>query len=340
MLSERNLEETALVYSLLGEITGTSRFLCDAPMFHIIGLVGNTRPALMNGAAFLVSDKFEPGRSLKRLSDPELAVSHYFCVPQMAAMIRNEPDFSPAKLKGLTALFTGGAPHPAANIREWLNDGIPIADGLGMSEAGTVFRMPLDMKLIDEHAGSVGVVTPRLQIRIVDADGHECPQGEAGELQLKGSCVTSGYWRRDEESKAAFSEDGWFCTGDIVRMDNDGFYWIVDRRKDMFISGGENVYPAEIEAVLAAQLDVAESAVVGVPDERWGEVGHLFLVPRSDANLDIETVIANLNTQLARYKIPKHCSVIDSLPRNAAGKIEKNKLRQLAADDRSEISRG
>ena len=133
-------------------------------------------------------------------------------------------------------------------------------------------------------------------------------------------------------AEAAFTKDGWFRTGDIVRVDNEGFYWIVDRRKDMFISGGENVYPAEIEAALAARSDIVESAVVGVPDERWGEVGYLFLVPQSGIEPNVEALISGLDKQLARYKIPKHCSIIESLPRNTSGKVDKNQLRKIAAD--------
>ncbi len=328
LLSERNLAETAINFSILGAVNEQSVFLCDSPMFHIIGLITNVRPPLMRGGAVLISDGFIPGRTLARLGDPALKVTHYFGVPQMASVLRADPAYDPKKLKGLTALFTGGAPHPAANIRAWLADGVPVVDGFGMSEAGTVFGMPIDPEIIDRHAGSVGVATPRIKARIVDTKGIEVSAGEPGELLLKGDNVTSGYWRREKESKEAFTDDGWFRTGDIVRVNEEGFYWLIDRRKDMFISGGENVFPAEIEAVVAGITGVKESAVVGVPDERWGEVGHLFWVSYENAAVDETAIKDELERRLARYKLPRHYTCIEALPRNGAGKVLKTALRQ------------
>jgi fatty-acyl-CoA synthase len=301
-------------------------------MFHVIGLITNIRPALMQGGAFLVSDGFVPARTLARLGDPSLGITHYFCVPQMASALRAEPGFDPGRLQGLTAIFTGGAPNPAADIRTWLADGIAMVDGYGMSEAGTVFGMPLDPVLIDAHAGSAGLATPAVHTRIVDAASKDCPPGEAGELLLKGDNLAKGYWRRPEDTRSAFTLDGWFRTGDIVRADAKGYHWIVDRHKDMFISGGENIYPAEVEVVLAGHPGIAECALVGVPDSRWGEVGHLFLVAAAGAVLDPEKILAHIATRLARYKVPKHVSVIAALPRNGAGKVLKTKLRNQQAD--------
>jgi fatty-acyl-CoA synthase len=149
---------------------------------------------------------------------------------------------------------------------------------------------------------------------------------------LKGENIARSYWRRPEETAAAFTEDGWFRTGDIAHADAEGFHWIVDRRKDMFISGGENVYPAEIEAVLAADPAIAECAVVGAPDPQWGEVGHLFLVPAPGAALDPNAVLASLDGKIARYKIPKHASLIEALPRNGAGKVLKAELRAIITE--------
>jgi fatty-acyl-CoA synthase len=289
----------------------------------------------MRGAAFLVSDGFVPARTLQRLGDPALGVSHYFCVPQMAAALRAEPGYDPRRLNRLKAIFTGGAPHPAAAIRAWLADGIPVADGFGMTETGTVFGMPLDPAIIDRKAGSAGIATPRVETRIVDEAGNDCAAGQPGELLIRGANVTAGYWRRPEETAAAFTAGGWFRTGDIARADEDGFHFLVDRRKDMFISGGENVYPAEIEAVAAEHPSVAECALVGVADMRWGEAGHLFVVAVPGATLDPATILAHLGARLARYKLPKHVTFLDSLPRNGAGKLMKAELRRRAAESPS-----
>ena len=324
LLSEGNLERSAINFALLGRVGAESRFLCDAPMFHVIGLVANIRPALMQGGAFLVSDGFIPSRTLQRLGDATLGITHYFCVPQMAAALRAEPDFNPARLRHLTAIFTGGAPNPPDNILGWLKDGIAMADGFGMSETGTTFGMPLDRDLIAAHAGAVGLAAPGLKAQIVDGEGRECAAGEIGELRLKGGNVFRGYWRRPEETRGAFTEDGWFLTGDMARRDEDGYFWIVGRRKDMYISGGENIYPAEIEAALAGHPAVTECTVVGVPDARWGEVGHLFYA--ASAAIDADELRSYLQARLARYKVPKYISRLDALPRTATGKVLKRKL--------------
>ncbi len=329
LLSERNIWQTALNFSLLGRVTHESAVLCDSPMFHIIGLITNVRPALMRGGRCVVSDGFAPARTLARLSDPGLGITHYFCVPQMAAMLRADPAFDPEALRGLTAIFSGGAPHAADAIRAWAKLGIPIADGFGTSEAGTVSCMPLDIDLIDSHAGSAGMVPPGIELRIIDDRCKDCVVGETGEIAVKGASVSVGYWRRPEETRSAFMEQGWFKTGDVGRMDAEGFLWVIDRKKDMFISGGENVYPAEIERALAGYPNMAECAVVGVSDERWGEVGHLVIVPAAGRDIVIAEVIAYLESRLARYKMPRHVRVSDELPRNGAGKVMKKELRAM-----------
>ena len=328
LLSERHIGETAINFGILGEVDGDSGFLCESPMFHIIGAITSVRPALLKGAHIVISDGFEPERTLSRIADPELGITHYFCVPQMALALRAANNFDPSQLQNLKALFTGGAPHPEAQIRDWLRDGIAIVDGYGSSEAGTVFGMPLDIDVIDKKAGCVGMPTPRVQARIVDAVGNILPAGSAGELQLRGQNVTGGYWQREEDTRNAFTEDGWFCTGDIIVMDEDGFYRCVDRKKDMFISGGENIYPAELEALLVKYPGIKEQAVVGIDDDKWGEVGCVFYV--SDSDIELESIVGYLSDKIARYKLPKRAVRIEALPRNAAGKVLKPALKQLA----------
>lgn len=329
MLSERAQRQTAINFSLLGEVDADSVILIDTPMFHIIGLITSVRPFIMQGATLMVSDGFEPARTLARLGDPELAVTHYFCVPQMADRIRAEPGFDGRALSKLRALFTGGAPHPAAAIKAWLDTGVSVADGFGMSEAGTVFGMALQPDIILAKAGSAGLPTPSIEARIVAADGRDVLPGQAGELLLRGPNLFSGYWRQPEATAAAFVEDGWFCTGDIAVRDKEGFFSIVDRKKDMFISGGENVYPAEIEAVLASFPGLTEAAVIGIPDERWGEVGLCALVlPEPPVDL-AGSVKAHLSSRLASYKLPRHYVIVDSLPRTGSGKVLKADLKAI-----------
>jgi fatty-acyl-CoA synthase len=331
LLSEANLFATAVNFTILGQVTAESAFLLDTPMFHVIGMVTNVRPALMTGGTVVISSGFEPEVTLSRLADPAFGITHYFCVPQMAEMLRTAPSFDPQRLSGLKALFTGGAPHPASKIREWLADGIPVVDGYGMTEAGTVLGMPLSIPMIDRKAGSAGLLAPTIERRLVRDDGSACEAGEVGELLLRGDNICGGYWRKPQETAKAFTHDGFLRTGDLAREDEEGFYYLVDRKKDMYISGGENVYPAEVEAVLKSHPDIAEAAVLGVADARWGEVGYAFLMLRPGASADEMSVRALCEGALARYKLPKKILFLDDMPRTGSGKIVKAELKKLFA---------
>jgi fatty-acyl-CoA synthase len=327
ILTERNAFATAVNFGILGRVGNSSIFLCDSPMFHVIGLITSLRAPLLQGGTVLISPGFDPAVTNRRLADPTLGVTHYFCVPQMARMLRGDADFAPAGWMSLVAIFTGGAPNPAADIRWWLGQGIRMVDGFGMTEAGTVLGMPIEADAIARKAGSAGLPAPSLSLRIVDDDGRDVAAGEPGEIWLAGPNVTSGYWNRPDETARAFTADGWFRTGDIARQDGDGFVTLVDRRKDMFISGGENVFPVEVELLLLDHPDVAEAAVIGVADERWGEVGRAFVVVKPGCILDPAALASHCAARIARYKVPKEFLPIDALPRTASGKIQKHLLR-------------
>jgi fatty-acyl-CoA synthase len=293
----------------------------------------------MRGGTCLVSSEFDPPVTLARLSCPELRVSHYFCVPQMMAALRAQPTFEAARLSHLTAIFTGGAPHAAEVIRSYVREGLAVVDGYGMSEVGCVFGMPLALSVIEQKAGSVGFSTSRVQTRIVDQSGRDCPVGTPGELWVRSATVFDGYYDDPQETAAAFC-DGWFCSGDIVRADPDGFHYVVDRKKDMFISGGENVYPAEIEACLRGLPELLEVAVVGVADARWGEVGHLVVVLAPDTTLQTSDILAYLGERLARFKVPRYVTQTDALPRTSTGKIQKRVIaRRLRAASSADVKR-
>lgn len=327
ILTERNALATAVNFSVLGHVGNASIFLCDAPMFHVIGLITCLRPPLLQGGTVLISSGFDAGLTNRRLADPALGITHYFCVPQMAKMLRDHQDFAPSRWTSLTAIFTGGAPNPAADILWWLERGIRMADGFGMTEAGTVLCMPVDASQIARKAGSSGLPGPSVLLRIVDDEGCDVAVGDAGEIWLSGPNVTPGYWNRSEETARAFTADGWLRSGDIARRDADGFVTLVDRRKDMFISGGENVYPVEIEMVLLDHPDIAEAAVIGVADQRWGEVGRAFVVAKPGRVLDPSVLADHCVARIARYKVPKEFLLTDALPRTASGKIQKHILR-------------
>jgi fatty-acyl-CoA synthase len=196
-----------------------------------------------------------------------------------------------------------------------------------MSETGSNFGMPTgDLELLLRKKGSCGLPFLAIEARIVGDDGAEVAAGGAGELHLRGPSIASGYWNQPRLSAEAFV-DGWFKTGDVARRDEEGFYYLVDRKKDMYISGGENVYPAEVEAVISEIDEVAEVAVIGVPDERWGEVGCAYVVVAKGRSLAPEAIVRHCETRLAKYKTPKSVVITDAIPRTASGKVQKHLLK-------------
>jgi fatty-acyl-CoA synthase len=302
-------------------------FLCDMPMFHTAGLFAAARVPLLAGGTVLISQKFEAQVTYERLANRSLGISHYFCVTQMAMMMRQLPGFDGRRLSRLTALITGGAPNPEAHILRWIEDGVPMVNGWGMSEICSALAQPVgDLDRIRAHPSAVGLPHLTVEMKLVDGEGREVGVGEPGEIWTRGSNVTPGYWRRPELNATAF-QDGWFKTGDVAVRDTDGFYSIVDRIKDMFISGGENVYPAEVEATIVELEAVGDVAVIGIPDAKWGEVGCAFVVPAVGKSLDAATLEAHCLRRLAKFKVPQRYEILENLPRTPSGKVQKHLLR-------------
>jgi len=336
MLSDANLFWGSLNFIGGYDLSYRSVALCDMPLFHTAGLHGITRSTLHAGGCVLISRGFDPATTLRRLSDPALGITHYMCVPQMAARLWNEPGFAPEQLGKLVAWAIGGAPNPQAQVERFVDAGICMSDGFGMSETCSNFGMPIyDLARIRDKAGSCGLPFMALEAKVVDDAGRELADGETGELWVRGPSVSIGYWNQPEQTREAWREGGWFCTGDAARRDADGYYYIVDRRKDMYISGGENVYPAEVEAILAELADVAECAVIGVPDLRWGEVGRAYIVPVPGRCVTAEQIMMHCEHRLARFKLPRSVIVTDVLPRTASGKVQKHLLRARVEPERS-----
>ena len=316
----------ALGLALATNASSASTLLLDMPLFHTAGLFGSGWSTLLMGGRVLISQKFEAPVTYERLADPKLCITHYFSVTQMAMSMRQLPGFDGRRLARLTAYVTGGSPNPEAHHRSWLDDGVMMLNGFGMSETCSSTATPIgDLEILKRKAGTVGVPHLTLELRIVRPDGADAAVGEVGELWCRGASVTPGYWKRPDLNKAAFSE-GWFRSGDAALRDADGYYMLVDRLKDMFISGGENVYPAEVEAVLSAMPGVGDMAVIGVPDERWGEVGCAYVVPAAGATLTEQQVADHCGRFLARYKVPKQIIITDRIERTASGKSQKHLL--------------
>lgn len=331
IITRRNAFASAVNFAIVGEVTTRTVALCDLPFFHTIGLVAIGRTTLMMGGRLVISDRFVPDRTLATLGDATLGVTHYFAVPQMAAALRNASGWDPKALKALQAIFIGGAPLSPALIETFLEDGIPLVNGYGMSEAGTAIHMPLDRDAVARYPGSVGFPAPLLAVRLVGEDGQDVRDGEVGEIWVKGPSVTPGYWNKPDETARAFVGD-WYRTGDLGRRDEGGVIHVPDRLKDMYISGGENVFPAEVEAVIGAHPKVRDVAVLGLPDPKWGECGVAFIVAL-DVPPSPEEILAHCAERLASYKRPARIVFLDQIPRTASGKAQKHILRQAHASN-------
>jgi fatty-acyl-CoA synthase len=306
-------------------LTAETKNLVFLPTFHTGGLNVYANPTFHTGGCNVVMRSFDPALFLELLTDRKLHLTHLLGVPTNFLMLAQEPGFADADLSHIVCIGIGGAAAPLALLEDYGRKGIPLQQGWGMTETG-----PLGLMLSPEMAlakvGSSGLPPLYVRLKICDPDGSPVKPGETGELMIKGPTVTPGYWNRPEANAASFTEDGWFHTGDAARQDEDGYYYIVDRWKDMFISGGENVYPAEVENVIYQLDGVLENAVIGIAHEKWGEVGRAFVVLKSGANLDEAAVIEHCGSQLARYKVPKEVRFLDDLPHNATGKVLKHQL--------------
>lgn len=299
-----------------------------APLFHTGGWNVLTIPLLMAGGTVLVADQFDPAETLRLVGEHRLTC--LFGVPAMFAAMRRCEGFDDADLSSLEWVISGGAPCPLPEIEAWWRRGVEFRQGYGLTEVGpNCFVMPPGEGLT--RAGTVGFAVPHLEARLVDDQGRPAVRGDVGELQLRGPTVCAGYWRQPEATAAALSPEGWFATGDLFAQDADGGFRCVGRSKEMFISGGENVYPGEVERVLGGIEDVGEAAVVPVNHALWGEVGHAFVAPRPGAVLEPAAIVALCRTRLAGYKVPRHVTVLEELPKGATGKIHKPTLRELAA---------
>jgi fatty-acyl-CoA synthase len=306
-------------------LTAATRNLVFLPTFHTGGLNVYANPTFHTGGCNVVMRSFDPAHFLALLSDKQLGLTHLLGVPTNFLMLAQEPGFAQADFSHIACIGVGGAAAPRALIEEYGRKGIKLQQGWGMTETG-----PLGLLLSPDMAlakvGSSGLPPMYVRLKICDPDGNEVKPGETGELMIRGPTVTPGYWNRPEANRTSFTEDGWFHTGDAARQDEDGYYYVVDRWKDMFISGGENVYPVEVENVIYQLDGVLENAVVGIPHAKWGEVGRAFVVLKAGANLDEAAVLEHCGAQLARYKVPKEVRFLDDLPHNATGKVLKHQL--------------
>ncbi len=295
------------------DLRATDHVLSTLPMFHVGGLNNQTLPALLAGATVTLHRRFEPGRWLADVAARRPSLS--LLVPATLQAVIAHPDWPRTDLSSLRLVYTGSMVVPESLIRTFHARGVPVGQIYGSTET-----CPIALVLMREDAerkvGSTGKAAAHCEVRL-----------EKDEIWVRGPNVMRRYWNDPVATAAVLDAEGWFHTGDLARIDEDGFYWIMGRSKDVIISGGENIYPAELENVLADCPDLAEFAVVGVPDAKWGEAACAVVVPRPGVALDERSVLALFHERLARYKHPRRVVFAESLPKNALGKVQKQALK-------------
>jgi fatty-acyl-CoA synthase len=329
LLTQENIHwqcQNALMMGLLPNVTA----LAVLPFFHVGGLLASAVPVLMIGGTLVIQTSFSPEECLKLIADE--GVSGMVGVPAMFQFMADDPSFKSIEFPAEAVFTSGGAPMPTALIDIYEKRGVTFRQGYGLTEAtaGVTFMYPEDAL---HKPGSVGRPCFFTDVAVVDDKGRPLTAGEPGEVVVRGPNVMREYWGRPEATADAL-KDGWLHTGDVGRFDQDGYLYITDRKKDMIISGGENIFPAEIENILFEHPAVKECAVLGAPDARWGERVVAVVALHAGKSLTLEETRDFLSDRLARYKLPRQLEVVEQLPRSAAAKVLKNELRtQLGLSD-------
>jgi fatty-acyl-CoA synthase len=301
------------------------------PLYHAGGLMAFLTPLFAIGGRIVVHRGFDAGGIWRTIEAEKCTV--VLGVPTIWKILMDAPEFATADLSHVRWFISGGAPLPLYIIEAYQKRGVVFKQGYGMTEVGVnCFSMTVEDSY--NKAGSIGRPMAFTEVRVVGEDGNDLPPGEVGEMWFRGPHVSKGYWNNPEATAAAYDEEGYFHSGDLARKDEDGFFYIAGRQKDMIISGGVNIYPAEIEAALLRHGSVAAAAVVGVPDDKWGEIGVAFVVPVEGREIVEEELVAALEEKLARFKIPKEFVVVNELPLTAYGKVVKGELRDRYMKER------
>jgi fatty-acyl-CoA synthase len=324
MLTHANIAWNSVNLLLDVDLAGDEVTLVSAPMFHVAALNQTVLPTFLKGGTSVIVPVFDPAATVDLVEKHR--VTFLFGVPAMFQAIAAVPRWESADLSSVRSMICGGAPVPEALIATYQRRGLTFMQGYGMTECapGALFLRADDSVT---KIGSAGTPAFFTDVTVVRPDGTLVGPGEPGEVLIHGPNVMAGYWQRPADTAEVLDADGWLHTGDVAVLDEDGYAYIRDRIKDMIISGGENIYPAEVEDALYEHPAVAECAVIGVPDQRWGEVGRAVVVLREGATVEPEDLLAFLDGRIARYKIPKSVVFADTLPRTASGKVIKRQLR-------------
>jgi len=323
VLSNRKTFFNALNANVFYRLTPLDVFLVSRPLFHSGGLLVDSTPALYKGATVIYKRRFSTQEYLESIERYNVTIIETSAT--FLNFILRECDLSRYNLGTLRSYYTGGERISKALLQEYHKMGFPLSQIFGMTETSIVTWLSTDDAM--RKVGSVGKPVLHGEVRIVDGEMQPVKTGDIGEVVVSGPILMSGYWNKPEVTREAM-RNGWFHTGDLATIDDEGFIYIVDREKDMFISGGENVYPAEIEKLLLTNSKIFDVAVYGVPDKKWGEVGKASIVLRDRAEMSVLEVVEFLGGKIGKYKIPKYVEFVDKLPRTATGKIQKYLLAQ------------
>ena len=329
MLTHRNLRSNAEVLKDYWGWTDGDVLIHALPIFHVHGLFVAIHGALINGSKMIWLNKFDPRRVVARLPDATV----FMGVPTLYVRMLAEPGLTLQACARMRLFIAGSAPLLIETFNEWRErTGHTILERYGMSETAMLTSNPYSPVQGERRGGTVGFALPGVTLRVVASSetdaGRLCGPDEIGDIQVDGPNVFIGYWRMPEKTREEFTSDGFFKTGDVGKIDGLGYITIVGRSKDLIISGGYNVYPAEIEGFINELPGVAESAVVGVPHADFGEVGVAIVIAKAGAVVDADVVLSALKAGLANFKVPKRCFVVPELPRNAMGKVQKALLRE------------
>ncbi|MFJ6088446.1 AMP-binding protein [Streptomyces sp. NPDC092369] len=302
-----------------------------APLFHIGALNSFALRTLTRGGTVAVRRTFDPGQAADELT--RLKVNSMFGVPQMFAALARVPGFFDHDLSELRSVIVAGAPVAPSLVSQYAERGLLLQQAWGLTETAP-FATHLPAERTHDKAGSAGIPMPYTEVRVVDVlTNKPVEPGTQGEIVVRGPNVAAGYWNNAEATEAAYDAEGWFHSGDIGYFDDDGCLYVVDRLKDMIISGGENVYPAEVEHALATMPGVLDVAVVGVPDPQWGETVAAVITVAADSRITLDDVRDHAARHLARYKLPRRLKIVETMPRNGSGKLNKPVIRQVAAEE-------
>ncbi|HSB05055.1 MAG TPA: long-chain fatty acid--CoA ligase, partial [Thermodesulfobacteriota bacterium] len=328
ILSHRKTFFNALNADIFYNLTSKDIMIVSRPLFHSGGLLVEAAPVLYKGGTLILKKRFLPHEILETIQKYRVTLLELPATVYQFILL--ECDLNRYDLSSIRCYFTGGERVPKAMLKEYYGKGITISQIFGQTEASTITFLSTEDAA--RKIGSVGLPVFHGEVRIVDKSGKKVNPGEVGEIMINGPTLMSGYWNRPDLTDETI-RDGWLYTGDLARADEEGYIYIVDREKDMYISGGENVYPAEIEKVLHTHPKIFEVGILGLPDEKWGEVGKAFIVLKPGETMNNGEVLEFLKGRVAKYKIPKYVEIVEELPKTASGKIQKFLLKELHKEE-------